>query len=132
MIDNGYIIQIGGDQMNRNRKLVIGLCLLYVLFMGILAVFYFLHEEKFKAMVAIAGVGCGLIPVLLALFFKLKFNMPLIISYLIFLFGSQYMGSIIGWYGNGWWDSFLHLLSGSLIAFAGGCIIRTLCPSRCC
>lgn len=105
--------------MDRNRKIVIVLCSLYVLFMGSLAIFYFMHDEKFKAMVAASGVGVGLVPVLLALFFKLKFNLPLIISYLVFLFGSQYMGSILGWYGNGWWDSFLHLLSGALIAFAG-------------
>jgi hypothetical protein len=105
--------------MNRNRKLVIGLCLLYVLFMGGLAFLSFTNGESFKSMVAIGGVVCGAIPLLLAFFTKLKFNMPLIVSYLIFLFGSQYLGSIRGWYGNGWWDTFLHLLSGAILGFAG-------------
>ncbi|MGJ7919728.1 hypothetical protein [Neobacillus sp. LXY-4] len=105
--------------MNRNRKLVIGLCLLYVFFMGGLAIFYYMNEESFKALVAVSGVGCGAVPLLLAIFTKLNFNMPLIVSYLIFLVGSQYLGSILGWYGNGWWDTFLHLISGSILGFAG-------------
>ena len=87
--------------------------------MGGLAVFYFMNDESFKATVAAGGVGCGAVPLLLALFTKLKFNMPLIVSYLIFLVGSQYLGSILGWYHNGWWDTFLHLISGSILGFAG-------------
>ncbi|CAH0344662.1 hypothetical protein [Bacillus sp. CECT 9360] len=102
-----------------NRKLVLILNLLYVLFMASLAVFYYTSEESFKSLVAIGGVVCGAIPLLLSLFTKLQFNLPLIISYLIFLIASQYLGSILGWYGLGWWDTFLHVLSGSILAFAG-------------
>ena len=46
------------------------------------------------------------------LYFKAIFNLPLIISYFIFLFGSQYLGSILNWYGLGWWDTFIHFFSG--------------------
>ncbi len=102
------------------------ICLLYVLFMGSLAIFYFINNESFKALVALGGVGCGAVPLLLAIFTKWKFNLPLIISYIVFLFSSQYLGSILGWYGNGWWDTFLHLLSGSLLAFAGIAIYERL------
>lgn len=35
-----------------------------------------------------------------------------------FLTGSQYFGSIRGWYGLGWWDTFLHFVSGLLLGFA--------------
>ncbi|WP_147535809.1 hypothetical protein [Bacillus marasmi] len=112
--------------MNHNRKLVIGLCLLYVLFMGSVAIFYFMRDESFKAVVAASGVGCGAIPLLLAFFTKLKFNMPLIVSYLIFLVGSQYLGSILGWYGNGWWDTFMHLISGAILGFAGVALYERL------
>ncbi|PLS17315.1 hypothetical protein CVD28_12150 [Bacillus sp. M6-12] len=101
-----------------NRKLVLILSLLYVLFMAGLAVFYYTSGESFKSLVAIGGAVCGAIPLLLALFTKLQFNQPLIFSYLIFLFASQYLGSILGWYGLGWWDTFLHVLSGVLLAFA--------------
>ncbi|MDF9760867.1 hypothetical protein QUF81_13525 [Peribacillus simplex] len=100
-----------------NRKLVISFSLVYVLFMAALSIFYYTTDETFKSLVSIGGVVCGAIPLLLALFTKLQFNLPIIISYLIFLFGSQYLGSILGWYGLGWWDTFLHFLSGSLLAF---------------
>lgn len=102
-----------------NRKLVISISSVYVLFMAALSIFYYTDDESFKSLVSIGGVVCGAIPLLLALFTKLQFNLPIIISYLIFLFGSQYLGSILGWYGLGWWDTFLHLLSGSLLAFTG-------------
>jgi hypothetical protein len=102
-----------------NRKLVIFISSVYVLFMAALSIFYYTDDENFKSLVSIGGVVCGAIPLLLALFTKLQFNLPIIISYLIFLFGSQYLGSILGWYGLGWWDTLLHLLSGSLLAFTG-------------
>ncbi|MDQ0217742.1 hypothetical protein ELQ35_13275 [Peribacillus cavernae] len=102
-----------------NRKLVIICSLLYVLFMAVLAVFYYTNDESFQFLIAIGGVVCGAVPLLLALFTKLHFNLPLVISYLLFLFGSQYLGSILGWYGNGWWDTFLHVISGAILAFAG-------------
>lgn len=43
--------------------------------------------------------------------------MPIMISYFVFLFASQYLGSILDFYRFGWWDTFLHLLSGALLAF---------------
>jgi hypothetical protein len=102
-----------------NRKLVISLSLVYVLFMAALSIIHYTADETFKSLVSIGGVVCGAIPLLLALFTKLQFNLPIIISYLIFLFCSQFLGSILGWYGLGWWDTLLHLLSGSLLAFTG-------------
>jgi hypothetical protein len=102
-----------------NRKLVIFLSLIYVLFMAALAVYYFTHNVSFKGTVAIGGIICGAVPLLLALFTKLQFNLPIVISYLVFLVGSQYFGSILGWYGLGWWDTFMHLVSGAILAFSG-------------
>jgi hypothetical protein len=102
-----------------NRKLVILFSLSYVLFMAVLFFIHYTNGDSFKYTVSIGGMICGMIPLLLALFTKLKFNLPIIISYLTFLFGSQYLGSIIGWYGLGWWDTFLHLISGGILAFTG-------------
>ncbi|MDV2888505.1 hypothetical protein RYX45_25420, partial [Alkalihalophilus pseudofirmus] len=62
---------------------------------------------------------CGAIPLLLAVLTKLQFNLPIVISYLIFLVGSQFLGSIRGWYSLGWWDTFLHFISGGILAFVG-------------
>jgi hypothetical protein len=102
-----------------NRKLVIIFSSIYVLFMAGLAVYYYSHDVSFKGTVAIGGIVCGAVPLLLALFTKLQFNLPIVISYLIFLVGSQYFGSILSWYGLGWWDTFMHLLSGAILAFSG-------------
>jgi hypothetical protein len=102
-----------------NRKLVITLSLLYVIFMIILAFYYHSIGQSFKSTVAMGGILCGAVPLLLALFTKLQFNLPIVFSYLIFLVGSQYLGSILGWYGLGWWDTFMHFISGAILAFSG-------------
>jgi hypothetical protein len=102
-----------------NRKLVIIFSLIYVFFMASSAVYYYTNEVTFKGTVAIGGMVCGAIPLLLAFFTKLQFNLPIVISYLIFLVGSQYFGSILGWYGLGWWDTFMHVVSGAILAFSG-------------
>lgn len=101
------------------KKIIIGLSSSYILFMAILACMYFIQDEQFKAIVAIGGVICGLIPLLLTLFTKFQLSPALIVSYIIFLFGTQYLGSIIGLYKNGWWDTFMHFISGALVAFLG-------------
>jgi hypothetical protein len=101
-----------------NRLFVIILSGIYVLFMVVLAIYYRMDGQSFKSTVAIGGVICGAIPHLLSLFTKLKFNLPIVISYLIFLVGSQYLGSIRGWYGLGWWDTFMHVISGGILGFA--------------
>ncbi|WP_040208703.1 hypothetical protein [Neobacillus jeddahensis] len=102
-----------------NRKLVILFSTLYVIFMAVLAVYYYQNEDSFKSTVAIGGIICGAIPLILAFFTKLQFNLPIVLSYLIFLIGSQYFGSILGWYGLGWWDTFMHFISGAILAFSG-------------
>lgn len=99
------------------RKIVMIISLVYIVFMGILAVYHFQIGETKVAWVAVGGVVCGAIPLLLAFFTKLQFNLPIIISYFIFLFGSQYLGSIRHWYGLGWWDTFVHFISGGILAF---------------
>ncbi|OCA84447.1 hypothetical protein A8F94_17260 [Bacillus sp. FJAT-27225] len=102
-----------------NRKFIIILCLLYSGFMAFLAFTFHEQGESFKVSVAAAGVGCGLVPLILGIFTKWKFNTPLVVSYLVFLVCSQYLGSIKGWYGLGWWDTLLHGLSGALLGFTG-------------
>lgn len=100
-------------------RIVIFLSAAYVFFMAVLAFFYYTDGDHEKALVAAGGVVCGAIPLILALFIRLQFNLPLIIFYFMFLLGSQYFGSILGWYGLSWWDFFLHVMSGVLLAFAG-------------
>lgn len=113
-----------------NRKLVIIFSSLFVLFMAILAIYYHINDKPYKSLVAIGGIICGAIPLLLALFTKLQFNLPIIISYLIFLFGSQYLGTILGWYRLGWWDTFIHFISGAILAFTGIALYERLTHTK--
>ncbi len=112
-----------------NRKPVILMSILYVLFMACLIIFYQINGDSYKSLVAIGGVVCGSLPLLLALFTRLAFHLPMIISYFIFLLGSQFLGSILDWYGLGWWDSFIHFISGSMLAFTAILFYRRMTPS---
>ncbi|MFC0187833.1 hypothetical protein ACFFJY_06000 [Fictibacillus aquaticus] len=100
-----------------NRKIIIILSWSYTIFMAAMLVYYYPKGDVHSWQVAAAGILCGAVPIVLAHFTKVKFNMPLIVSYIGFLFASQYLGSIRGFYGLGWWDTFLHLLSGVLLGF---------------
>lgn len=100
--------------------------LMYTFFTAFLAVYYFNIDEMKKAMVGIGGAVCGVIPLVLVLLFKFKFHLPLVISYIIFLFGSQYLGSIREWYELGWWDTFIHFISGGMLAFTATALYEQL------
>ena len=102
-----------------NQKLVVIISTVYVLFMATLSIFYQINGDSYKSLVALGGVICGALPLLLALLTKQSINLSIILSYFLFLFGSQYLGSILNWYGLGWWDTFIHFISGSILAFIG-------------
>lgn len=91
----------------------------FVLFMAIILVTSIIEESWFDASVAGAGIISGLIPFIIEKTFKTELDGKMKVAYILFLFASQYLGSIVGLYGNGWWDTFLHLLSGIFLAFLG-------------
>ncbi|WP_246514219.1 MULTISPECIES: hypothetical protein [Exiguobacterium] len=102
-------------KLTRGRMLEFG----FVLFMAIILVASVIEEAWFDASVAAAGIVSGLIPFILEKVFKTEFDAKMKVAYILFLFASQYLGSIVGLYSNGWWDTFLHVLSGIFIAFLG-------------
>lgn len=91
----------------------------FVLFMAIILITSIIEESWFDASVAGAGIISGLIPFFIEKKFKTELDGKMKMAYILFLFASQYLGSIVGLYGNGWWDTFLHLLSGIFLAFLG-------------
>lgn len=91
----------------------------FVLFMAIILITSIIEESWFDASVAGAGIISGLIPFFIEKTFKTELDGKMKVAYILFLFTSQYLGSIVGLYGNGWWDTFLHLLSGIFLAFLG-------------
>lgn len=51
--------------------------------------------------------------------------------YSLFVFGAQFLGSYIGFYGYfTWWDILLHLLSGILVGYMGLVLLLTLDKSH--
>ncbi|MFC7373333.1 hypothetical protein ACFQPF_16965 [Fictibacillus iocasae] len=113
-----------------NRKVILIISLAYTLFMAAMFVVYFQKGNAHSWQVAAAGILCGAVPLVLAKFTKVKFNMPLMVSYIVFLFASQYLGSILGFYGLGWWDTFLHLLSGVLLGFLAVALYERMTKSE--
>ena len=89
----------------------------YAILMIVLFVILFMKGDKYRYPIALGGIACGLVPLALDKFFKIRFHLPFIISYFAFLVGSQCLGSMLKLYSLGWWDTFLHVLSGLLIAF---------------
>ncbi len=100
----------------KRRPVMIG-SLVYVGLMVVSLIYLFLIGNMYRATVAVGGIVCGLIPLLIELFSKWKLNQGLIFSYLLFIFGAQFLGSILDWYGISWWDTFMHLISGGILGF---------------
>ncbi len=99
---------------------------MYVLFMAYLTIYFLIIGIPFKSLVALSGILCGGIPLIVAIFTKFQLNLSIIVSYLIFLIGSQYFGSIKGWFGQGSWDTLIHFISGPVLAFVGRALNKRL------
>lgn len=126
-----YLSMKKADQTMTNRQYIILLSSLYVIFMIFVTVYSFETGNQFSGSVGLAGILCGAVPILLTILTRLKLDLPLVITYLIFLFGSQFLGSILNWYHDfSWWDLLLHGLSGMIIAFFAMAIYKKLVLQR--
>ena len=67
------------------KKVSIFLCFLYVVFMAVVAVQLFLKDNNSDALIALGGVACGLIPLLIILFILFIFP-QLLLQYELFIF----------------------------------------------
>ncbi|SDB94269.1 hypothetical protein [Shouchella lonarensis] len=91
-------------------------CGLYMVLMGIVAIYYAMDGSGDKVLIALSGVISGLMPPLLGWLARFYLPLWLVIFYLAFVFGSQYLGPIMEWYDLiGWWDKWLHFMSGVLL-----------------
>ncbi len=126
-----YLSMKKADQTMAKRQYIILLSSLYVIFMIFVTVYSFETGNQFSGSVGLAGILCGAVPILLMILTRLKLDLPLVITYLIFLFGSQFLGSILNWYHDfSWWDLLLHGLSGMIIAFFAMAIYKKLVLQR--
>ncbi|MED1204702.1 hypothetical protein [Heyndrickxia acidicola] len=100
-----------------NRTFTVVLSTAFMILMAGLAIYYFAAGATLKGWVGIGGILCGLFPLLLVWITKLEFKRPLITFYFVFLLGCFLFGDMLQWYSLGWWDTFLHFISGILLGF---------------
>ncbi|PGL71612.1 hypothetical protein [Bacillus sp. AFS055030] len=93
------------------------LSVVFAIVMLVLFVIFFLKDDSYRYPIALGGFFCALVPLILDKFLKIRFAFMFIFSYFAFLIGSLCLGSMLRFYSFGWWDTFLHFLSGTLVAF---------------
>lgn len=113
-----------------NRRYVILFSTFYIILMALVAVFNFVSGNAFSGSIGLAGMLCGAVPALLTVFKRFRPDLPLAITYLIFLFGSQFLGSVLGFYRIHGWDKLVHGLSGVVLAFAAIALYRMFVGRR--
>ncbi|PGS51970.1 hypothetical protein COC46_10720 [Bacillus sp. AFS041924] len=105
----------GGFEMKRGIQTF--LSIVFAIVMLVLFVIFFTKDDSYRYPIALGGFVCALVPLILDKFFKIRFTLGFITSYFTFLIGSLCLGSMLRFYNLGWWDTLLHFLSGTLVAF---------------
>ena len=72
------------------------------------------HKSMLYIAETIAGILLALAPVIASSLFR--FNLPKFLNafYLLFIYGSVYLGTLLHFYSVPYWDKGLHLISGAL------------------
>ncbi|PLS02740.1 membrane-spanning protein [Neobacillus cucumis] len=113
------------------RKVIISLSILFSLGMTVLFIYYLIKHDHTRWQVALGGIIVSLLPLILLKMKKNPFNIPIIISYYLFLFCSLYLGSISSFYLHYfWWDSTLHFLKGMLVGVVGISLFKHWIPEQ--
>ncbi|MFJ5715285.1 membrane-spanning protein [Neobacillus sp. NPDC093127] len=112
------------------RKIIIFLCVGFIIFMAALCIYYLVKGDSSRWQVALGGIFAGALPLLLLRLKNNPFNIPIIVSYYLFLFCSLYLGSIESFYLHlKWWDSTLHFLKGIFIGCVGITLYKRWIPN---
>lgn len=112
-----------------NRKWLIGLSTLFIVFMAILFIYYFKKGDDSRWQVALGGIGVSALPLLLLFAKRNPFNLPLIIGYYVFILCTTYLGSIASFYlKHRWWDSTIHFYKGILVGLFGIALYKLFVP----
>ncbi|WML40120.1 membrane-spanning protein [Neobacillus sp. OS1-2] len=113
------------------RKVIIILSILFIIFMTALFIYYLVKGDASRWQVALGGILVSALPLCLLRMKQNPFNIPIIVGYYLFLFGSLYLGSIASFYLHyTWWDSSVHFYKGMLIGFVGISLYKRLIPEK--
>ncbi|WP_315120405.1 hypothetical protein [uncultured Clostridium sp.] len=74
-------------------------------------------KDYYYFLMAIAGMALTFIPYMYTKIFKRKENRTLSFSIVLFIFLSIYLGTLNNFYKFTWWDTMLHLVSGTILGF---------------
>lgn len=88
------------------------------------------HKSMLYIAETIAGILLALAPVIASSLFR--FNLPKFLNafYLLFIYGSVYLGTLLHFYSVPYWDKGLHLISGALLASFGFSLYGMLVPKH--
>jgi hypothetical protein len=89
------------------------------------------QAEWWNVFITMLGIGCLTLPALLARNYKIILPTEFEFAFTIFIFSSQILGTVGGFYTSyWWWDSLLHMGSGVALGFIGFLILYTLQQQR--
>ncbi|MGL4522716.1 MAG: hypothetical protein ACRCWQ_09225 [Bacilli bacterium] len=93
--------------------------LVYILFTVLATGYLIMRGDTLYSIAATASsIVCALIPLLIQKFTRRELNMWFIIAYILFLLGSQFLGTSLAFYAFEWWDVCMHALAGVLLGCA--------------
>ena len=111
------------------RKVIIVLSVLFTIFMAALFIYYLIKGDSSRWQVALGGIVVSALPLFLLFMKNNPFNIPIIIAYYLFIFGTIFLGSIVSYYLHlKWWDSTMHFYKGILVGFIGISLYKQFIP----
>ncbi|XJZ25684.1 membrane-spanning protein [Bacillota bacterium Lsc_1132] len=112
------------------RTLIIILSSCFIVFMGILTIYYVIKGDSSRWQVTLGGVMVSALPLFLLLRRnEIPFPSFLIVGFYFFIFCTIFLGSIANFYMEiKWWDTTLHLYKGIFVGLAGISLYRLLVP----
>jgi hypothetical protein len=95
------------------------------------AVYSVYQQAWWHVFIAVLGIGCLSLPALLAKNYKIILPTEFEFAFTVFIFATQILGTIHGFYTSfWWWDAALHTSSGVALGFIGFLILYTLQKQR--
>ncbi|WP_462411840.1 membrane-spanning protein [Neobacillus sp. Marseille-QA0830] len=112
------------------RKIIIFFSVAFILFMAGLFIVYLMRHDSSRWQVALGGIFASALPLFLLKVKNNPFNIPILISYYVFLCCSLYLGSISSFYLHyKWWDSTLHFFKAFYVGVIGITLFKLLIPA---
>ncbi|MGL4522819.1 MAG: hypothetical protein ACRCWQ_09740 [Bacilli bacterium] len=99
----------------------------YILFVAAVVLYGLLTDMSMYVLLAtLSSIPCALGPAFLQKTMKLSFSNEFMVAYIVFLFGSQILGTTLDFYSYNIWDLIMHSMAGVLLGFAAISVFEVL------